>query len=128
MSDRSLLDSSVILSILGQEDGYEAAIPFLDNASISSVNYAEIVAKLSERRFPDAAIDLMLDQFQLRILPFDAAAARRAGLLRSLTLDAGLSLGDRACLAVAIESGLRVVTADRAWAAVDCGVDIRVIR
>jgi PIN domain nuclease of toxin-antitoxin system len=51
-----------------------------------------------------------------------------SGLLREATRAAGLSLGDRLCLAAARARQARVLTADRSWAGLDVGVEIEVIR
>ena len=63
-----------------------------------------------------------------RTEPLSAAQASAAGLLRRMTRAQGLSLGDCCCLALALERGARVMTADRAWAGLDLGVEIEVIR
>ena len=64
----------------------------------------------------------------MQIVPFDAELAYRAGMLRSATRPAGLSLGDRACLALAERLGLPALTADRAWGALQVGIPVDVIR
>ena len=60
--------------------------------------------------------------------PFSVSQAGIAGSLREPTMEFGLSLGDRACLALAIEKGERILTADRIWARLRLGVGIDVIR
>ena len=69
-----------------------------------------------------------LESYGLAIRPFDESLALEAGFLRTSTRQYGLSLGDRACLALALREGAPVVTADRTWANLDLGIDIRVIR
>jgi len=64
----------------------------------------------------------------LRVVPFDGLQARTAARLRSTTRHAGLSLGDRACLALADRLGYPVVTADRVWASLEVGIEIIMIR
>lgn len=44
------------------------------------------------------------------------------------TKELGLSLADRACMALAVTLGLPLLTADRSWVEVDLPVEIRVIR
>jgi PIN domain nuclease of toxin-antitoxin system len=61
-------------------------------------------------------------------VPFDEDLAYRAGLLRSVTRSAGLSLGDRACLALAEQLGQPALTADRAWGTVQISIQVDVIR
>ena len=67
-------------------------------------------------------------EFGLAIRPFDESLAVEAGFLRPATRQYGLSLGDRACLALALRERIPVVTADRAWSQLDLGIDIQVIR
>jgi ribonuclease VapC len=64
----------------------------------------------------------------IEVVPFDADDARAAGELSLVTRDAGLSLGDRACLALARRLDVPAVTADRAWLNVDAGVDVVCVR
>lgn len=84
--------------------------------------------KLTNSHFESDEIDDTLVDFQFPILPHDAAQARTAGLLRRATRTAGLSLGDRSCLALALSLDAPVLTADRAWADLDVGARIEVIR
>jgi PIN domain nuclease of toxin-antitoxin system len=70
----------------------------------------------------------MLSFHTLEVIPFDTELAYRTGLLRSATRSAGLSLGDRACLALAMQRQLPAVTADREWQSLSLGVTIQVIR
>ncbi len=60
--------------------------------------------------------------------PFTADHAETAALLRARTRERGLSLADRACLALALDRGLKVVTADRAWAELGLEVKVELIR
>ena len=122
------VDASALLALLNQEPGGErvaAAMP--DGVALSAVNLSEVVAKLSEAGLPEAAVHQALDPLGLQTAAFDAELAYRAGLLRPLTRGAGLSLGDRACLALAQRLGLPVLTADRTWAELQLGVAVQVI-
>jgi PIN domain nuclease of toxin-antitoxin system len=121
-------DSSVVLAfLLGELTSMEAE-PWLTGASISTVNLSEIVAKLTDRGMSAEDIADTVADLNLEVRPFDQAQAERAGLLRSRTKEAGLSLGDRACLALAIDIGGCVATADKAWAKLDFGIQIELIR
>lgn len=97
-------------------------------AAISAVNLSEVVAKLAESGRPTAVIRRMLDAVELDVFDFDRELAYQTGLPRPLTRQAGLSLGDRACLALAQHLALPVLTADRAWQGLQLGVAIQVIR
>ena len=124
-----VLDSSVVLAKFLGEPGADA-IPddAVATGRISAVNLSEVVAKLAERGVPSAQIAEVAETLRRRSHAFDAEQAVAAGLLRPATLPAGLSLGDRACLALAQALGAPVLTADRAWAGLDVGLEIEVIR
>lgn len=122
-----VLDASAILALLLDEPGAARIAIFMIDARVSAVNLSEVVAKLAEHGVPDADVDHDIATLRLLIVPFDAAQATSAGRLRRRTRAAGLSLGDRACLALAHAIGGVAVTTDRAWSSVDCGVTIEVV-
>lgn len=129
MSDRVVvLDASALLAMLKSEPGAARVVALLPNAAVSAVNLSEVVAKLAEHGMPELAIRAALDGLNLRIHDFDEHAAVLAGLLRPSTKPLGLSLGDRACLALALDLGLPAVTTERVWANADVGVAVEVIR
>jgi ribonuclease VapC len=97
-------------------------------AWISAVNLSEVLAKLYEMGLPDPEANTAISLLGLRVAAFDEAQAGAAARLRRITRQAGLSLGDRACLALAKSSGCPVITADRAWTNVDVGVEVLLIR
>jgi len=82
---------------------------------MSAVNLSEVVAKLVDHGMPADAVHAVLEALSIEIHSFDRDAGYAAGKLRRNTRAAGLSLGDRACLALAIHLGTTAVTADRAW-------------
>lgn len=126
--NRHVIDSSAVLIVFKGETGHEAVVPLLRTALISAVNAAECVSALVRDGIaPDAALD-SLRKSPARVVPFDQSLAEQAGILIAKTKPHGLSLGDRACLALAMREGLPVLTADRAWANVKVGVDIRLVR
>jgi ribonuclease VapC len=87
-----------------------------------------LVSKLVERNTSLEEVDTILTSLPCEIVPFDTSLAVRSGLLRAATKRFGLSLGDRACLALAELRRLPVYTAERSWASLDLPIDIRVIR
>lgn len=129
MNER-VLDTSAVLALLNQESGAETVAEALEREAclMSAVNVAETVARLVERGVPEAAAVTILLGLKLSTVDFGFATACRAGALRPATRALGLSLGDRACLALALERGCPAMTADRAWAGLDLGLDIHVIR
>jgi len=126
---QSVLDASALLALLNQEYGSEQIAEVIaDGAAISAVNFSEVVAKLSHAGMTEAAIHEALDSLGLEIVEFDIGLAYQTGFLRPLTRRAGLSLGDRACLALAQHLNLPALTTDRAWENLSLDIAIQVIR
>ncbi len=101
------------------ENGVQAIDDILRESVISTVNAAEIISKLVERGMPAEMARSVLIDSGVEIIAFDLDQAEIAGSLRGKTRMQGLSLGDRACLALALQIGGWAVTADRTWVAVD---------
>ena len=125
---RVVLDASAILALLNDEPGAAAVAAALEDAVVSAVNLSEVVAKLREVGLSREEADEALGGLGLEVQPFDEAAAWAAGTLRAATRRAGLSLGDRACLALARELGVPALTADAAWLKAATGADVRLVR
>lgn len=123
-----VLDASAVLALLQNEPGADAVLASLAGATISAVNLSEVVARLADREVPAEDIRRAVAHLGLRVEPFDADAAYRAGMLRPQTRPLGLSLGDRACLALANALGVAALTADRQWRELALGIEIRSIR
>jgi ribonuclease VapC len=121
-------DASAIIALLIREPFARFDPRQLTNASISTVNLSEVLARLEDIGMPESEAAIAVARLNLRVVTFDEPQARIAARLRAVTRHAGLSLGDRACLALGNVLGYRVVTADRAWARVDVGVEIVLIR
>ena len=124
-----VLDASALLALLNKEPGNELVAEFIENGAImSAVNLSEVVAKLSEAGLPEETIHDVLDALGLTIVEFDRTSAYIVGLLRPATRQAGLSLGDRACLALAQQLNLSAITTDRIWENLSLGIQIQVAR
>ena len=123
-----VVDASAVLAVLLDEPQAERVRPLLTHSAIGAVNLSEVVAKLQERGMPDEAIDRALGHLDLAVVPFDSVHAMAAGKLRASTRSLGLSLGDRACLALAMACGVPAVTTDRGWATLDIGAEVMVAR
>jgi ribonuclease VapC len=124
-----VLDASVVLALLNEEPGADAlTAALLSDASCSTVNLAEVHSKLvsaggrSDEAWEDA-ISAIRD-----VEPFTEEHAKIAGGLVAQTRARGLSLGDRACLALGIALKAPVYTADKSWRNLKLGVRIHVIR
>jgi len=123
-----VLDASAILAYLEEEPGSREVERLLDEAAVSAVNIAELASKLAERGAPAEKIRQTIQALGLEVVPCDETIAYRIGNLRSSTKALGLSLGDRACLATALQHNVRAITADRRWKTLKIGARIQVIR
>jgi len=123
-----VVDASAVIALLVGEPFTRFDPSQVPNALISAVNLSEVLARLQEIGMPEREAAIAVARLNLRVVAFDEPQARAAARLRSVTRHAGLSLGDRACLALGDRLGCPVVTADRVWASLDVGVAIVVIR
>ena len=123
-----VFDSSAALAILLDEPRHRDFDAYLDSAAISAVNMVEVAAKLIDRGVTPVAMQAALGRLGFAVVALDSELAIQAALLREPTRKSGLSLGDRACLALARHLKLPVVTADRAWQDLDVGVEVLLIR
>ena len=123
-----VFDSSALLAITFEEEGAEIAAQALNDGIISAVNASEVITRYVDLGASEEEALTSFRAFGLEIYPFDESLAIATGLMRSATRDAGLSLGDRACLALAIREHSSVLTADRAWATLDLDIAVELIR
>ena len=128
--NKVVLDTSAVLAYLFEEGGADQVSPVLETASglISSVNFSELFSKLIDQGMPPAIIRETLFGLELELVPHDEEQAFITGELRTVSKAYGLSLGDRACLALGIVKQLPVLTADRVWLNVSVQTEVRVIR
>lgn len=122
-----VLDASVLLAVAKSESYDAGLLSIIEGAVVSSVNYTEILSRLYDLHISTTAPAVrMVFELLDRIEPFTESQAQLVGDLRVVTSHAGLSLGDRACLALAIELGADAYTADQQWAriSVDCPVHL----
>jgi len=113
---------------LNNETGSHVVTAILDDALISTVNYAEVVSKLVELGATLDRARAILRAIDIGVVEFDRPMAERVGELRAATRRLGLSLGDRACIALAERMKSPALTADQRWAQADCGAEIQLIR
>jgi PIN domain nuclease of toxin-antitoxin system len=124
----AVLDASALLALLFGEPGAEAvAEAIADGASVSPVNLAE-AATVLVRRGRDAEGILATVREQVEVEAFTAEDALAAAELHPHTTRAGLSLGDRACLALARRLGVPALTAEQAWDKLKLDITVEVIR
>ena len=124
-----VLDASAILAIINQEAGYEKLSPdLLSRAVASTVNIAEVQAKLVTRGWlADEAWEDAVSPIR-EIIDFTEQHARIAGGMAGQTKPFGLSLGDRACLALGVALKTPVYTAERSWKKLKLDLQIQCIR
>jgi PIN domain nuclease of toxin-antitoxin system len=126
-----VLDASALLAFLFREEGHERVARALADSCMSTVNLAEVLGRF-ERDGRDAAlVHRRLRASGIAWIPFGREDAARAAALVPLTRQLGLSLGDRACLALARVREATALTADRAWRELDAeaiGAAVEVIR
>lgn len=114
---RCVLDASAILAYLQQEPGYRIVKAELEagGACVSAVNLAEVYTRVVARGRRIEPISNRLPALGLTTLPFLPEDAEAVAELRPRTAEFGLSLGDRACLALARRLSLPALTTDRVW-------------
>jgi ribonuclease VapC len=123
-----VLDASAVLALLKREPGAERVRAVLDRAILGAVNAAEVQSKLVDLGLSRHAAEARIRFLGCRIPAFSEEQAIEAGSLIAHTRSLGLSLGDRACLALAIDRKATVYTTDRAWKNLSLGIEIEVIR
>lgn len=123
-----VFDSSVLIAILRQEPGSEVGEQSLNEALISTVNLAEVATYLARNSVPTETINEALAAFPIEVVPFDREQGLIAGYLYPTCKSLGLSLGDRACLALAKSKRLPVLTVDKAWLELEIDVSVKSIR
>ena len=128
MNETYVLDASAVLCLLQEEKGAERVAEALPAAIIGAVNYSEVVGKLVETGIDEATVDGLIDKLQLKVIPFDRTQARVAGSLRAATRKLGLSLGDRACLALAAAEGATALTCERIWTKFEAPCKVETLR
>lgn len=123
-----VLDSSAVLALLLGEPGSDRVDAIRHQAVMSTVNICEVLTRLVDIGYAMKRAEAAFADLDIAQSPFDRADASSAAELRSSTRTSGLSLGDRACLALARQGRWPVVTGDRAWLQVEVGLDIQLIR
>ncbi|HET7588841.1 MAG TPA: type II toxin-antitoxin system VapC family toxin [Solirubrobacterales bacterium] len=133
-SPASVLDASALMAVLHAEDGASVVIEAIgEGAAVSVVNWAEVLSKLAEAgKDPEvAAAELRRAEGSRRALsiePLTAADCVAVARLRPVTRRQGLSLADRACLALAERLDVPALTADREWLTADVAAEVQLIR
>jgi PIN domain nuclease of toxin-antitoxin system len=125
-----VLDASALPTALLDEPGKDRVDAVISGALMTTVNLAEVIGHFAKLGADRAEIDALLAGLPIVYVEPDEALAIEAGLMRPVGEQAGLSLGDRLCLAQARRLGAKAVTADRAWRGIAAafGADVELIR
>lgn len=113
-----------------EEPGGNKVADVITEAAISAVNLSEAADYYARQGMPRDMLTAMLADLPVAVVSADVDQAIDAAMLRPLTQKAGLSLGDRYCLALARHLGCEALTTDRAWLKIakDVGVKISLVR
>ncbi|MFO7809121.1 PIN domain-containing protein [Thioalkalivibrio sp.] len=123
-----VLDASVLLAFLHDEPGGDRVARVLDGGHMSTVNWSEVLQKSLQREVNVQGMQQEFVDVGLLFEPFTAEQAALAAQLWEPSLRHGLSMADRACIALAMDKALPVLTADRAWARLDIGIEMHILR
>jgi ribonuclease VapC len=123
-----ILDASALLAFLQDEPGAEQVRGLLSRSIMSTVNWCEVIQKSLAKGVDTYGMWEDMAALGVRIQPYTLEQAEAAGRLWLVTRALGLSLGDRSCLALGLQTGFPVITADKAWQNLNIGLEIRVIR
>ena len=123
-----VLDSSAVLALMFEESGQDIVAAHRIGAMISTVNLGEVLTRLVERGQTLEDSLSLVAPLRLSVINHSQSHAAIAASLRPSTKHLGLSYGDRACLSLAIEQKLPILTTDRVWGDLNIGIEIQVIR
>ena len=129
-ADPALLDASAFIAIVLGEDGADVVEDAVrgGGACISGINLLESIAKLQAYDYTPEELRMVTEDMQLRVLPFTEHHAFIAAAFYPYIKSHNLSLGDRACLVVAMAEGYKVLTTDKSWSKLPLDVAIQLIR
>jgi ribonuclease VapC len=130
-SKKVVLDASALIAWLYKEPGADVVLNYLEGHScvISTVNLAEVITRASRSSQENGRkIAIAVNNTDLQIIPFSQQQAEHTGLLEPVTRTKGLSLGDRACLSLAVELQAVVLTSDKVWQELNLPIEIVNIR
>lgn len=110
-----VMDASAVLALVRDEPGADKVGPHVGRAAISAVNLQEVIKELLLSGLDASTVRELLEELRLDVRPHDVEAAYAAAALHAQTKEFGRGLGDRSCLALAIQLGVPALTADREW-------------
>lgn len=126
--NKVVLDASAVLAVLFLEEGKQAVEPVLFGASMSAVNYSEVLKKAVEKRGSLQQARYFLERQSINVVPFDASQAVLAASILPQTSPFGLSFADRACLSLGMQLQYKVYTAEQRMGETNLDVKVKLIR
>ena len=123
-----VLDASALLAFMFREPGHELVGEFIQHSCMSNVNLGEVLARFSRDGRAVSNIRAALEETSIQFVDFSGDQAQISAELAPAGRKIGLSLGDRACLSLAINRHLPVLTADQIWLEVALPIEVRTIR
>jgi len=124
----AVFDASALLAVMLGEPGSEIVLAEIRRGLVSTVNVVEVIQRMADHGIDSKETLKQLSRLEIEIVPFDLDQAAVVASLRPATRHKGVSLADRACLALGIDRGLPVFTTDRIWTELALPLDIRLIR
>lgn len=121
-----VLDSSAILAVIKDEPGHHTVLPFLEGALVSTVNLAEVATCITRLGTPKEVVYTTIEKLPVQACDFGYDLVALTGTLIQETRQFGLSLGDRACIALGMMRKIPVLTADRVWKELENSLDVDV--
>lgn len=115
MNNKIILDSSALLALIQEEPGAEVIKPLLNFSVMSTVNITETLSVLHRTNLSSQEGLALIADIITTIVPFDLEQAKSCADLHPLVKTKGLSLADRACIALGIKLQLPIYTADKIW-------------
>ncbi|MCP8891659.1 type II toxin-antitoxin system VapC family toxin [Sphingomonas faeni] len=110
-----VLDASAVLALIRDEPGADKVVPHIGRAAISAVNLQEVIKEMLLSGLNEPTVRELLGELRLDVRAHDAEAAYAAAGLHGQTREFGRGLGDRSCLALAMQLNVPALTADREW-------------
>ena len=111
----AVLDASAVLALVRNEPGADKVASHIGRAAISAVNLQEVIKELLLSGLDEPTTRELLDELRLDVRAHDFEAAYAAAALHARTREYGCGLGDRSCLALAVQLDVPALTADREW-------------
>ncbi|QEK39348.1 type II toxin-antitoxin system VapC family toxin [Candidatus Sneabacter namystus] len=126
MSKKVVLDASAVLAVFNKEKGRELILEYMEGSIISSVNSSEVYKScFYDSDLREEEVNEMMEEIRVKVISFDDIHARIAAQLYATTKSCGLSLGDRACIALGMIKKIPVLTCDTIWQ--QCNLDVQII-